>query len=243
MIPIRDDNPHRGSPLATYTIIGINVAVFLLEMSIPATEIEAFIERFAFIPGRESGGGSTPWLWQVATLFSSMFLHGGFLHLAANMWSLFIFGDNVEYRMGSGRYVAFYLLTGLAAGLTHWITNAGSTVPTVGASGAISGVMGAYVVMFPRAQVVMLFPIFLIPFFFRISAWVYLGFWIVGQLVSGAGMLMAGDGAEGGGVAYWAHIGGFAAGAALYRVFLRSEDCPPQPDEMGMEAAWSWDRR
>lgn len=237
MIPVRDDNPHRSPPVATGALIGLNVVVFFVQMGIGAEGMEAFFREWAFVPGRRGGDGGIPWGHQILTMFTCMFLHGSFGHLLGNMWTLWIFGDNVEYRMGRVRYVVFYLLCGLAAGATHWALNASSLVPTVGASGAISGVMGAYVVMYPRANILMLLPLIFIPYFFRIPAWGYLGFWLVVQVVSGASMVGQGDV---GGVAYAAHVGGFVAGVVLHWLFVRprGKDRPPQPDEYGIEAAW-----
>jgi membrane associated rhomboid family serine protease len=149
-----------------------------------------------------------------------MFLHGGWLHLIGNMWVLYLFGDNVEDRMGPARYLAFYLLCGLAASLTHYAINPGSTVPTLGASGAISGVLGAYLLLFPTARVITLVPVFIIPFFFEIPAVVYLGFWFVMQLFSGTLSLAGAEPPEG--VAWWAHVGGFVTGMALLPVFKKS---------------------
>jgi membrane associated rhomboid family serine protease len=147
-------------------------------------------------------------------------LHGGWLHLIGNMWVLYLFGDNVEDRMGPARYLAFYLLCGLAASLTHYAINPGSTVPTIGASGAISGVLGAYLLLFPTARVITLVPVFIIPFFFEIPAVVYLGFWFVMQLFSGTLSLAGTESSEG--VAWWAHVGGFVTGMALLPVFKKS---------------------
>ncbi len=236
MFPVRDDNPHHGAPLATYAIIGVNVAVFLVEAQLPEDAVESFFSRWAFIPGRTTPDGVAPWQQQLLTAFTAMFLHGGIGHLVGNMWSLWIFGDNVEERMGRGRYVTFYLLTGIAAGVAHWAMDPSSMIPTVGASGAISGVMGAYILMYPRAQIVMFFPVFLIPYFFRISAWIYLGLWFGGQLLSSAAML--GRPVADGGVAFGAHVGGFVAGVVLHRFFLLPARRPMQPDEYGLEQAW-----
>jgi membrane associated rhomboid family serine protease len=168
-----------------------------------------------------------------------MFLHGGWAHVIGNMWSLWIFGDNVEDVMGGARFVAFYLLTGIVAGLTHVATNGASTVPTVGASGAIAGVLGAYFVMFPRARIVVMLPILFFPFFFELPAVTYLLFWFLTNLLGGT---MAGLGpGDVRGVAWWAHVGGFAAGMLLHRLFLPAKSQrarPRQPDEYGLEGAW-----
>lgn len=163
-----------------------------------------------------------------------MFLHGGWMHLIGNMWMLWIFGDNVEDRLGHGRYLLFYVLCGLAASWTHILLHPNSTVPAIGASGAISGVMGAYLLLFPRARVITLFPLFFIPYFLELPAIVYLGAWFLMQLFSGAFSILAPG--EGGGIAWWAHVGGFLAGALLgppmrrrrryYRPYFRDEHIP-----------------
>jgi membrane associated rhomboid family serine protease len=169
-----------------------------------------------------------------------MFLHGGWAHILGNMWSLWIFGDNVEDVMGPWRFLAFYLLTGVAAGLTHYFLNAHSAVPTVGASGAIAGVLGAYFILFPRAQIVVLVPIFFFPFFFQLPAVTYLLFWFLSQLVGGA---IAGlSSAQVSGIAFWAHVGGFVAGVVLHRLFMYPQRERPRRfgrDEVGIEGAWA----
>src|SRR3989449_7097253 len=169
MIPIRDTIPARNPPIATWTLIIVNAVIFLLELTMATPDLEQFAHLFGIVPARfmhpewAAAVGLTPGAyWPFLT---SMFLHGSGLHVLGNMWTLWIFGDNVEDRMGSGRFLGFYLLTGVIAGLTHWLTNAHSTAPTVGASGAIAGVLGAYFVLFPRSQIVVLVPIFFFPFF------------------------------------------------------------------------------
>ena len=235
MIPIRDDNPRRFAPVMTWSLIGVNVVVYLFEASLPEESLQALFERFGFVPAQLAQAGELP--RSALTLFTSMFLHGSFLHLLGNMWTLWIFGDNVEDRMGPWRYLIFYLLCGLAAGGVHWATDMGSTIPTVGASGAISGVMGAYLVQFPRSRLIMLFPILFLPYFFQIPAWVYLGVWFLGQAASGT--IALGQQSIGG-VAFWAHVGGFVAGIVLFRLFLRPKGTyrPFQPDEDLPSAAW-----
>ncbi len=225
MFPIRDSVPSRQAPLVTWLIILANVAVFLYEFVQPPRQLEQLVFLYGLVPVRLSvdlsidGGlppGVTPaggWL----TLLTSQFLHGGLLHLVANMWTLWIFGDNVEDRMGRVRFLVFYLLCGVAAGLAHWFTNPASTVPTVGASGAVAGVMGAYFLLYPRARIVMLFPILFWPLFLEVPALLFLGFWFVGQLLSGASAGLSGT-AEGG-VAWWAHVGGFLVGLLAVKVF------------------------
>jgi membrane associated rhomboid family serine protease len=169
-----------------------------------------------------------------------MFLHGGWAHLIGNMWSLWIFGDNVEDVMGPWRFLVFYLLTGVAAGVTHYVLNLDSTVPTVGASGAIAGVLGAYFVLYPRSQIVVLVPIFFFPFFFQLPAVTYLLFWFLSQVFGGA---IAGlSQSQVSGIAFWAHVGGFLAGVVFHRLFIFPERERPrrfQRDELGIEGAWA----
>jgi membrane associated rhomboid family serine protease len=155
------------------------------------------------------------------------------------MWTLWIFGDNVEDRLGRTRFLAFYVITGLAAGLTHWFTNVDSTIPTVGASGAIAGVLGAYFVLFPHSRIIGLFPVLFLPLFFELPAGVYLLFWFLSQVFSGTFAGLTSE--DVGGVAWWAHVGGFAAGLLLHRVFLWRWRGGPrrfEPDEYGIEGAW-----
>lgn len=219
MIPFKDDNPHTSFPIFTITLIIINVLVFLFESTLGRHQAEAFIAGFGMIPRLVSGESSTvmnlpihPYL----TFVTSMFLHGGWLHLIGNMLYLWIFGDNVEHAMGKIRFLAFYLLTGFIAGLTHYIFNMDSPVPTVGASGAIAGVLGAYLNLYPHARV---HTLLIWGFFTRVvlmPAMGVLGFWFVLQLLEAAatpkGM---------GGVAYGAHIGGFIGGYLLVRLFCK----------------------
>ena len=199
MIPIGDDNSARRiTPIVTYVLIALNVLVFFLELS----NGEAFIERWAFIPTRflaDPVGDSV-------TLFTSMFMHAGWAHLLGNMLYLWIFGDNVEDRLGHGLYFVFYILCGLAATFAQLAISLGSSVANVGASGAIAGVLGAYLIMFPRGRVNVLLGRFVTP----MSALIVIGFWIVIQIFSQISVFSAGP-QEGGGVAYMAHIGGFVA--------------------------------
>lgn len=212
MFPLRDTVQARSLPLMNWALIAINVFVFFALLSGPGAAF--WIERYALIPAYLS---ETPTAW--LTLVTSMFLHGGIFHLLSNMWALYIFGDNVEDRMGSVRFLIFYLLCGVVAAVVHVLMNPGSTIPTVGASGAISGVMGAYLVLFPFARVITLVPFLFLPYFFEIPALFFIGIWFVGQLVN-ALMTSALAPPDVGGVAWWAHVGGFVAGMALARLFL-----------------------
>jgi membrane associated rhomboid family serine protease len=226
MIPLRDSTPSRTRPLVMLTLIGLNTAVFVFELSLPREQLTELLFLFGLVPGRPAEPawaaiGGVP-LYTGVTFVTSTFLHGGFLHLIGNMWSLWIFGDNVEDRMGHGRFLVFYLLCGAGAGLAQYLAMPDSAVPTIGASGAIAGVMGAYFVMFPRARILMLFPVFLYPMFFVMPAFLYLGYWFLFQLLTGTAAL-AGSG-QVGGVAWWAHAGGFVAGVLLHRPLRRPRE-------------------
>ncbi len=243
MIPIEDTVSGRNAPLAVSAIIGLNVLVFAFELRLPQEDLERLFYLLGIVPARYTHPLWAAWVgfpvdnyWPFLT---SMFLHGGWAHIIGNLWSLWIFGDNVEDRMGPGRFAAFYLLCGLVAGVVHWLTNPHSTLPTVGASGAIAGVMGAYFVLFPRARVVAMIPILFYPLFFEVPAVTYLLFWALSQVFSGTAAI-AGPG-EVGGVAWWAHVGGFSAGLFLHPLFVRPWRAirPIQPDEYGTEGAWS----
>jgi membrane associated rhomboid family serine protease len=201
--------------------------------------LERFFYLFGLVPARYSHPEWAVWAglpiddyWPFLTC---MFLHGGWFHFIGNMWTLWIFGDNVEDRMGPVRFLVFYLLCGLAASFMHYFTNLYSTIPTVGASGAIAGVMGAYFLLYPGARIIMLVPLFFYPLFFEIPAVLYLGFWFFGQLLSGVVSMVGPD--QVGGIAWWAHIGGFIAGAVLRGMFVRTER-PLQDDEYGLERAF-----
>lgn len=204
MFPIRDHNPSTQTPFVTWALIAANVAVFLLSLSLYGDEIalNRFYTNYAMIPDRILEGSG------LATVLTSMFLHAGILHIAGNMLFLWVFGDNLEERMGHLGFLAFYLACGIAAAGAQILADPASDIPMVGASGAIAGVMGGYLLLFPRARVDVLFVIVILIRVIPIPAWVVLGFWFASQLVYGAVV----DGSEGG-VAYWAHAGGFIAGA------------------------------
>lgn len=231
MLPIRDHNPSGRTPYVTYALIAINVLIFLSYWPLfnDARAINQFFYDWAMIPKLVSVRG------EYSGLFTSMFLHGGWMHLAGNMLFLWIFGDNIEDEMGHIAYLAFYLATGLGAGLAHVLSAPGSVVPTVGASGAIAGVMGSYLLLYPKAKVD-IFLFFVI--FFRIlpiPAWIMLGIWFSLQLFNGAGTDPAA-----GGVAYWAHAGGFILGVVFTlplflrlggpRFWARTDGHPPHPE-------------
>ena len=217
MIPIRDQIQSKSYPVVTRGIIGVNVLAFLYQM-MQGENLERFIYMYGLVPARYSVpevASHFSSLEQVFALFSFMFLHGGFLHILGNMWFLHIFGDNVEERMGPTRFLLFYLLCGWASGFAHLWANWTSTVPTIGASGAIAGVMGAYLILFPGARIITLIPIFFIPYFIEIPAVVFLGIWFLFQFFYAS--LSGPEG--GGGIAWWAHIGGFVFGMIAVKLF------------------------
>lgn len=202
IFPIGDDNVKGGSfPLFSYGFIALNVAVFLFQFNLEPGQLEGFIFNFGSIPAEITTGQD--WF----TLVTSMFLHGGWMHLIGNMLFLWVFADNIEATVGNVKFILFYLLGGIAAALGHIWFNWSSTVPMVGASGAISAILGAYLVMYPASRVKVLFFFFI----FRVPAVLFLGFWIYEQTVSGIGELQVKT-AQTEGVAWWAHIGGFAFG-------------------------------
>ncbi|UCG38825.1 MAG: rhomboid family intramembrane serine protease [bacterium] len=225
MIPLRDNIPSRTVPFVNYILIGINVLVFLLEMSM-GENLQQVVHTFGVVPQRTiTIAFQTPQYLHLALFpfLTSMFLHGGILHLLGNMLYLFIFGDNVEDRLGHFRYLLFYLGCGVAAALAHLLLNLSSDVPTIGASGAIAGVLGAYFLLFPRARVVTILPIFYFIQIVEIPAVIFLGIWFLMQFLTGSMAQISNQGAAG--VAWWAHVGGFVAGAAYtllrYRVFRK----------------------
>jgi membrane associated rhomboid family serine protease len=223
MLPVKDTIYSRSFPLVTWGIIIANTLAFLLELSLGEEKINEFFYLYGLVPARYSHP-----LWTEITGISSntllpfvtnTFLHNGWAHFLGNMWTLYIFGDNVEDKMGSFRYFIFYLSCGILASSAHYFTNVNSTIPAIGASGAISGVMGAYMFLFPRSKIIFFIPLIVIPFFFELSAFFYLGFWFAGQLLSGTFENIYST--ESGGIAFWAHIGGFISGAVLYKLFIR----------------------
>lgn len=218
MIPLRDDNPTVLWPVVTIALIVANTAVFFYELSLEPRLLETFIYQMGMVPASIIQA-HIPGTGGYFTVLTSMFLHGGWMHIIGNMLYLWIFGNNIEDSMGHFRFVIFYLVTGLAAAAAHLALNPASTIPTIGASGAVSGVLGAYLVLFPHARIKTL--IFLLGPFFRIiylPAWLLLIFWIGIQLLSQAA---GGMDSSAGGVAYAAHIGGFVAGIALIFLFRK----------------------
>lgn len=215
MLPLKDTIPSRSFPAVNWALLAANVIVFLL-MAGNARLAETWINELALVPARFLANPLDP--AELLTIFTSMFMHGGWFHLFSNMLALYIFGDNVEDSMGSQRYLIFYLLCGVAAALTHVFFNPASPIPTVGASGALSGVLAAYLIFFPASRVITLVPVFFLPLLFEIPAVVYLGLWFISQLANGVFSIFI-DVQAMGGVAWWAHIGGFVAGLVLAPLF------------------------
>lgn len=221
MFPLSDNNPIRITPYVTYGIIAVNVLVFLYQLTLTPTELENFFYTWAVVPSELTKGFSGTLQYQPfpewITLITSQFLHGGFLHIGGNMLFLWIFGNNVEDRLGHVRFLFFYLACGVLAALTQWFFSANSNIPSLGASGAIAGVMGAYILRFPKAEILTLIPLGFFFWTFRLPAFLYLGIWFIQQAFYGiAGLSVPTNiGMERGGVAYWAHAGGFVFGAIL----------------------------
>ncbi len=228
MFPISDENPSKSVPYVNYTIIVINILIFFFELTLNQQQLAKFIYEYGIVPARIFFPSFTAkyefTTSPLTTFFTSMFLHGGWMHIIFNMWALFIFGDNVEDKLGHFKYLIFYLGSGLIAGLIHSAFNYNSTMPSIGASGAIAGVMGAYAVLFPFARIKTLFIFFIFPIIVYIPAFFYIMFWFFIQFFSGTLSLM---GAEGSPIAWWAHIGGFLGGILLLFVFKKDVRFPP----------------
>jgi len=221
MIPLRDRNPSGKFPGITILLIILNGSMFIYQLSL-GDDLTHFFRSYALIPAQFFSYGENSRESIVARLiplFTSMFLHGGWLHIIGNMWYLWIFGDNVEDRLGHFRFLVFYLICGVTAGFTHMVLNPHSSVPCVGASGAIAGVLGAYFVSFPFARVITLVPIFFYLTIIEIPAVILLFFWFVLQFFSGALSIAVTAQTGGGGVAWWAHVGGFIVGMILVNIF------------------------
>ena len=233
MFPIGDEHNGRVlTPVVNYTLIAINVLVFFYQLTLSDRALYGFIVRWGAVPAEISSG------LDLFALVTSMFLHGGWLHIAGNMLFLWVFGDNVEDTMGHVRYLLFYLLCGLAAGLSQVVIDADSTIPLVGASGAISGVLGAYIVLFPHGKIRTLVFLGFFVTVVLIPAWVQIGLWIVLQFFNGFASLGVRTEETGGGVAYWAHIGGFVAGALLVWLFKDQDAVDRQRAARAGNQAW-----
>lgn len=221
MFPIRDVIPSRTFPFVNYGLIICNTIIFLYQVSLPYPILNDFFYYFGMVPLRFT---DPKWVFLIDapvggywTFFTNMFLHGSWFHIISNMWTLFIFGDNVEDRLGHFRYFLFYIASGLAANFTHFFFNLDSPIPVIGASGAIAGVMGAYFILFPHSKIVTLVILIVFPLFLEIPAIIYLGIWFYTQIISGTFSLVAHQNASG--IAWWAHIGGFLFGVFFHRLF------------------------
>ena len=222
MIPLKDMTPRRSFPVVTLLLIIANVIVFVHQVTLPPAAAEAFIRTYGLVPAKIQlalAGRHYTLAQAFVPVFTCMFLHGSILHILGNMWFLWIFGGNVEDRMGPLAYPLFYLVCGIGSGLSQTAFSWGSHIPSIGASGAISGVLGAYIGLFPRSRILTLIPLFIIWFTWRIPAVIFIGIWFAVQFLSGLSSLGA---ASMGGVAWWAHVGGFLLGMLLARTFWRS---------------------
>jgi membrane associated rhomboid family serine protease len=220
MFPIRDDVPSRSFPIVTVGLIVVNAIVFLAELAMGAQGLRAAVFNYGLVPvfvSNYAAGGDISAGRALFPFFSSMFLHGGFLHLIGNMWYLWIFGDNVEDRLGHVRFLAFYIICGILGNLAHFAFNTGSQVPTIGASGAVAGVLGVYLVSYPRARIVVLLWLGFLIQFIELPALIVLGFWLILQFINGAFSVVMSSAT--GGVAWWAHIGGFLGGILIFKLF------------------------
>jgi membrane associated rhomboid family serine protease len=214
MIPLYDTLHSRRFPIVNWLLIALNVLVFLYEISLSPSALDRLTRTWGLVPAHLIAHPATVWV----TIFTAMFLHGGWFHILSNMWVLFIFGDNIEDRLGGGRYLVFYLLSGVAAGLLESFVLQDSSVPMIGASGAIAGVLGAYLILYPRARIASLVPIIFIFTIIEIPAALFLLFWFVLQLFSGWSTL---QGSNGSGIAWWAHVGGFIFGMLAVNLFAQ----------------------
>ena len=213
MIPLRDSVPSSTTPVVTYAIIAINVLVFIQQLALSPEELHHFFAHYGVVPAR----------LQLTDLFTSMFLHGGFMHLIGNMWFLWIYGDNVEDVLGRVKYLAFYLTCGIAGSLVQVAADPGTSIPNIGASGAIAGVMGAYLLKFPHARVLTLIPLFVVFFTRELPAYIILIYWFVLQFFAGVGTLAESSTGATGGIAFFAHVGGFLMGMLLIKILPSRE--------------------
>jgi membrane associated rhomboid family serine protease len=227
MLPLRDDQPRYSTPYVTYFLIALNLVIFFFEWTLDPKSLKALIFQFGIVPAHLTaflaGSPKYPLIAVVLPFFTSMFLHGGWMHVIGNMWFLHIFGDNIEDYLGHFKYLVFYIVCGVLAMGAQVLSDPRSTVPALGASGAIAGVLGAYFLLYPGARVLTWFFVFVI----WVPAWLILGYWFALQFLSGAATSLAYEGHGMGGVAFWAHVGGFVAGMVLIKVFpARSRRSP-----------------
>jgi len=219
MIPIRDDQPRFSTPYLTYFLIAFNILIFLFESTMDPASLNALAYQFGMIPAHVTalvqGSSHANPASVLVPILTSMFLHGSWMHVIGNMWFLWIFGDNIEDYLGHFAYLLFYLASGVAAAVAQWALEPHLRVPTLGASGAIAGVLGAYFILYPKARVSTWFPPI---FFFYLPAWVMLGYWFVVQFLSGAATSITQASQTTGGIAFWAHVGGFVTGLVLIKL-------------------------
>ncbi|GAB4271632.1 MAG: rhomboid family intramembrane serine protease [Candidatus Rifleibacteriota bacterium] len=224
MFPIKDDLQPKRIPYITWLLLGLNILVFIVQLGLPRYLLETFYHLYGIVPARimhpdwASAVGFPA--GAIITLLTSMFIHGGWLHIIGNSWMLWLFGDDVEDRIGHGNFLLLYFLSGIVAGITQIALHPDSTIPTIGASGAIAGVMGAYFLLFPRASLYVLVPIFFFIDIWKIPAALFLPIWFIGELFSGTVALITPGFSN---IAFWAHIGGFIAGASILRSILQLE--------------------
>lgn len=225
MVPLKDENPIQITPIVTYILIGFNFLIFLIELMLSPDQLNHFFHLFAVVPQELSasfnGISVNQPVPEYLTLFTSQFLHASFIHVGFNMLFLWIFGNNIEEELGRIRFILFYLICGVLAAFSQYLLATESIIPSLGASGAIAGVMGAYILKFPQVRILTLIPLGIFPYFVRVPAFLFLGFWFVQQAFSGISMLevQTAVGMESGGVAYWAHAGGFIFGAIFGPIF------------------------
>lgn len=232
MLPLKDTMRAQTQSWVNWSLIAVNAVVFLYEISLAQTPLERFILNFGLVPAEIDF--SRP--LSLIPFFTHMFLHGGWVHFLSNMWILFIFGDNVEDKMGHRRYLLFYILAGLAAGLLQFLFIRTGTTPLIGASGAIAGVLGSYFLFFPKARIYTFIPVFILPWIVEIPAILFLAFWFVTQLVYGLLAVTTAGGAQAGGIAWWAHIGGFIFGLLLAKPFSMRR----RPEKLYPDEYWPW---
>lgn len=225
MLPLHDNAPIRRFPAAVWALIFVNFAIFLHELQLSPDQLQLFVYRYGLIPAEVMQPGGLMRYWP--TFITCMFLHGGWLHILGNMWFLWIFGDNVEDRLGTIPFLVFYFCGGIAAGILQVVASASSQIPTIGASGAIAAVMAAYLVFYPRARVLTLIPIFIFPWFIELPAVIWIGFWFLEQYLNGVAALTT-TLYNMGGVAYWGHVGGFVFGLIAALPWLASPQPPPR---------------
>ncbi len=232
MLPLKDTMRAQTLSWVNWSLIAANILVFFYELGLAQAPLEKFILTFGLVPADINFANPLT----LFPFFTHMFLHGGWVHVLSNLWILFIFGDNVEDRMGHVRYLAFYILAGLAAGMLQYLFMRTGNTPLIGASGAIAGVLGAYFLFFPKAHIYTFIPVFILPWLVEIPAVLFLAFWFVTQIVYGLLAVTTVGGAAAGGIAWWAHIGGFIFGLLLAKPFSMRR----RPEKLYPDEYWPW---